>query len=76
MSELSVVSEVVVLGAGFARAVSPALPLTDELGALAVSGLAGTPGVPSAFAPGDFEVWLSRIADDQPHLSDPWDPRP
>jgi hypothetical protein len=32
-------SEVLILGAGFSRAVSPALPLTDELGTLAISEL-------------------------------------
>jgi SIR2-like domain len=64
--------EVVILGAGFSRAVSAAFPLTDELGALAVEHAqrGEQPPVPHPhFRDGSFETWLSRLADDQPHLS-------
>jgi hypothetical protein len=65
-------SEVLILGAGFSRAISGALPLTDELGGLAVE-LAGRDGHGPVrhpeFRRGSFETWLSRLADDQPHLS-------
>lgn len=65
-------SEVFILGAGFSRALSPLFPLTDELGSAAVerAGVAGDPRVPrSGFCHSSFERWLSRLAEDQPHLS-------
>lgn len=65
-------SDVVILGAGFSRAVSAAFPLTDELGELAV-GQAQGDGLGSVphpkFQDGSFETWLSRLAEDQPHLN-------
>jgi hypothetical protein len=66
--------EVVLLGAGFSRALAEVMPLTDELGqeALGRAGLtADDPRLPAGgFHGGKFETWLSRLADDQPHLSD------
>lgn len=63
--------DVVILGAGFSRAISADFPLTDELGTLAVAhaeadggGLIQHPG----FRDGNFETWLSRLAEDQPYL--------
>jgi hypothetical protein len=64
--------DVLVLGAGFSRAVSSELPLVDELGnlCLAVDGLGKDPRVPpGGFSGGTFETWLSRLADEQPYLS-------
>jgi hypothetical protein len=64
--------EAFVLGAGFSRALSPDMPLTDELGMLVLDRIDGVDAsrLPAkAFRDGDFEVWLSRLADDQPHLS-------
>lgn len=62
---------VYILGAGFSRAVSPQMPVTDELGNACVErdhGLSAELG-PSPFANGNFETWLSRKAEDQPYFS-------
>jgi hypothetical protein len=58
--------DVVVLGAGFSKAVDGRFPLTDDLGrsALTVAGLTH----PGAFAGGSFEAWLSYLAEAQPFL--------
>jgi len=65
--------DVVILGAGFSHAISPAMPLLNTLGIAVIerAGLAGDPRVPkSAFGEGfTFENWLTILADDQPHLS-------
>jgi len=68
-------ADVLILGAGFSRAVSEYMPLTDELGKLAidVAGLEHDPRAPrrnftSSFS---FENWMSLLAEDQPHLSEP-----
>lgn len=65
-------NDVMILGAGFSRAISDAMPLTDELGQEAVrrAGLdPDDPRLPSrGFDGGNFETWLSRLAEDQPHL--------
>jgi hypothetical protein len=56
---------VLILGAGFSRATSDQMPLTDELGTLVMSKL----GEPSySFEGGYFEMWLSRLAEPQPDL--------
>ncbi len=77
--------DVVVLGAGFSRALSEDMPLTDRLGDLIVEelqyeGLIPDELVPQGlpepsptwatarFASGQFETWLSRMAEDQPYL--------
>lgn len=63
-------SRCVVLGAGFSRAVSEAMPVTNALGALVLDRLSDT-GVRTpnrAFAIGRFEAWLSRLAEPQPDL--------
>ncbi len=60
--------EVVLLGAGFSKAVSDRFPLTIELGPLAFD----VAGVPDRERPPEgtgFESWLSRIAEDQPYRS-------
>src|SRR5260370_35078036 len=58
---------VLVLGAGFSRAVSDLLPLTDELGNLILGRLGSrTP----RFERGYFETWLSRLAEVQPDLTE------
>jgi hypothetical protein len=65
--------DVLVLGAGFSRAVSSAMPITDGLGNLVIErvGLVGDRRLPSdGFKDGTFENWLSRLAEDQPQLSD------
>lgn len=66
---------VVVLGAGFSRAISAAMPLTDELGRQAVELLAANGRRLSAtqlgFGPElTFESWLSLLSEDQPQLTD------
>jgi hypothetical protein len=64
--------DVLILGAGFSRAVSDHLPLVDELGnsCLDVGGLRDDPRVPvGGFRGGSFETWLSRLADELPYLS-------
>lgn len=67
-------SDVLILGAGFSKAVSCHFPLTDALGhdAIARAGLKNDPRVPNrAFGPAfTFESWLSLLAEDQPHLSE------
>ncbi len=67
-------NDVLILGAGFSRAISEAMPLTDELGDAAIefAGLEGNPGLPGRpFSPAfSFESWLSLLAEDQPHLSE------
>jgi hypothetical protein len=67
-------TDVLVLGAGFSRAVSEAMPLTNQLGELAldVAGLTNDPRAPRrrftrSFS---FENWMSLLAEDQPHLSE------
>lgn len=61
------VNEVLVLGAGFSKALDDVMPTADELGQLAteVAGIIDAP----KFADGRFEVWLSRLAEPQPDLS-------
>lgn len=64
--------DVLVLGAGFSRALSKHMPLTDLLGtrSLERAGLAHDPTAPSGgFSDGNFETWLSRLADEQPYLN-------
>ncbi len=60
------------LGAGFSRAISDRMPLTDELGQLVVERLAakGLTGAKRTFSGGYFEAWLSRLAEPQPDLDD------
>ena len=61
------IEEVVVLGAGFSKAILDVMPTADELGQLATEA-AGIVDAPK-FADGRFEVWLSRLAELQPDLS-------
>src|ERR1039457_4550186 len=64
--------DVLILGAGFSRAVSDRMPLVDELGnlCLRLNGLADDTRVPSGgFSGGNFETWLSQFADEQPYLT-------
>lgn len=60
--------DVFILGAGFSRAVSDHMPLTDELGAEAVrrAGITDHPDLRQ----GRFETWLSRLAEPQPDLDE------
>lgn len=62
--------DVLILGAGFSRSLSEHMPLTDELGNLLLAYLHErfNEGVPGSFDAGFFEVWLSRMAEDQPYL--------
>lgn len=64
--------EVFILGAGFSKAVSSEFPLTDDLGNLALQYCKDMPGrIPRVpFHDGNFESWLSRIAEGQPHLTE------
>jgi hypothetical protein len=65
-------SDVLILGAGFSRALSDLMPLTDELGnlCLGVDSLRDDNRVPpDGFRGGSFEAWLSQLADEQPYLS-------
>lgn len=65
---------VVILGAGFSRSVSTHMPLTDELGAKAISELQAAGRLPATrltFGPElTFETWLSLLSDEQPQLSE------
>ena len=63
--------EVILLGAGFSRAVSDKFPLTDELGEVAVARAEadGHGTIPHpVFQGGNFETWLSRLVEEQPYL--------
>jgi len=59
--------DVVILGAGFSKSVNLNFPITDELGrsALIKAGIES----PERFAGGNFEAWLSFLAEDQPFLT-------
>jgi len=63
-----------VLGAGFSRAISTAMPLTDELGQAALDLLRDQlpPRLALTTLPDglNFEAWLSQLASDQPYLHD------
>jgi hypothetical protein len=65
---------VFVIGAGFSRAVSDHMPLTDELGQAALEELRSVlpPRLALERLPKgmNFEAWLSQLAGDQPYLSD------
>lgn len=64
--------EVFILGAGFSRAISEHLPLTDELGNLVLErdpDHLGRSASKSYFSNGTFESWLSRRGESQPYLS-------
>lgn len=59
-----------VLGAGFSRAASSHMPLTDELGEACRAVLPpDTPKPPRELAQGFFELWLSQLAEEQPYLN-------
>jgi hypothetical protein len=62
---------VFVLGAGFSRAVSRELPVTAALGEQSTKkARVARQRLPAGgFRGGRFETWLSRLAEDQPHLS-------
>ncbi len=66
--------DVVVLGAGFSKAVNDLFPTTDELGEKVRSRLRENTGSFPAhvFDDGRFEEWLSYIAELQPHHDDRW----
>jgi len=60
---------VVVLGAGFSKAVDCRMPTSDELGDEVRERLeANGNGLPDELTRGSFEEWLSRLAEDQPDL--------
>lgn len=59
---------VLVLGAGFSRAVSERMPITDELGNACLAIVPSGQGVPGEFTGGTFETWLSSVAEPQPYL--------
>lgn len=62
-----------ILGAGFSKAVSSTMPITDELGRQTIATLdwADDPGIPS-FTPSGitFESWLTWLSERQPYLSE------
>lgn len=63
-------SDVLILGAGFSKALSEAMPLTDDLGeaVLPLMRKRTRLPVPRTFRRGQFENWLSRLSDEQPDL--------
>lgn len=64
--------DVFIIGAGFSRAVSELMPLTDELGNACLSLVPdwSRRGIEGEFQGGRFETFLSELASDQPYLSD------
>lgn len=66
-------NDVLVLGAGFSMEISVLFPNTDELGTRVVEKSSRPYLLKNAahkFEHGNFEGWLSRIAEPQPHLSE------
>lgn len=61
-------STVFMLGAGFSRAISDAMPLTDDLGNECLR-LLDRGEAPNQFSGGRFESYLSGLASDQPFLA-------
>lgn len=64
---------VLILGAGFSKAVHQALPITDELGEKVRIRLSRTDSerLPRGrFKGGRFKEWLSYLAEDQPRLTE------
>jgi hypothetical protein len=64
--------DVLILGAGFSKAISDQMPMTGELGEKALERLRarGAQGMPTrAFSGPQLEAWLSRLAEPQPDLS-------
>ncbi len=64
---------VIVLGAGFSKAVCSSFPLTDELGEMVRKRLAPEDKAKlpkSKFKCGRFEEWLSYLSEPQPHLTE------
>lgn len=57
------------LGAGFSKAISDHMPLTDALGADVLSRLAGSIPPARDYLGSGFEAWLSRLAEPQPDLT-------
>ncbi|MCR6491450.1 hypothetical protein [Cellulomonas sp. P24] len=57
--------EAFILGAGFSKAISPVMPLTDELGDRLASA---DPNAFTRLQGGSFETWLSHRAEAQPYL--------
>lgn len=65
-------SPVCVLGAGFSKAISQQMPTIDELGESCrplLEAAGHKDRLPTRFANGLFEQWLSRLATDQPDYS-------
>jgi hypothetical protein len=62
---------VLLLGAGFSRAISSLMPLTDELGADTLGWLSrsGVDVGARRYKGIGFEAWLSRLAEPQPDLT-------
>ena len=58
--------EIFILGAGFSKSISAAMPLTDGLGAALA---AEDPVTFSTLGDGSFETWLSHRAEAQPYLA-------
>ncbi|WP_431072725.1 hypothetical protein [Microbacterium phyllosphaerae] len=62
-----------ILGAGFSKAVSATMPITDELGRHAISSLSWADGgdIPAFSNEGiTFESWLTWLSERQPYLSE------
>lgn len=62
-----------VLGAGFSKALSPNMPLTNQLGDQVLNAVwpeLRQPGTPPALEGAGFEVWLSGLAERQPYLTE------
>ena len=60
--------DVLVLGAGFSKAVHIRFPITDDLGRLAIARAQADS--PERFPGGSFETWLSYLSESQPFLSE------
>ena len=63
--------EVLVLGAGFSKSLASTMPLTDQLGDDVLALVAAQTHLVRRrrFRNGQFETWLSRIAEPQPDLT-------
>lgn len=71
--QICVVEHTAIIGAGFSKAISSHMPLTDDLGKEVLDRLQaeGFDFPTRPYAGTGFETWLSRLAEPQPDLSTP-----
>lgn len=66
----TVASEFILIGAGFSRAISPRMPLLQDLASEVLPELEVDASALQPFG-GNFEQWMSHLASEQPWLTEP-----